>query len=98
MSLPIVFRRAARAEFDEAFDWYEDDRPGRGAAFAARVQQVLDQISEQPESHAIVERDVRRAIVPKCPYSIIYRVEADRVVILAVFHGRRDPGIWRSRT
>src|SRR5438105_3793871 len=44
MSLPLVFRRAARAEFDDAADWYEQHRAGQGAAFVAAVQKVLDQI------------------------------------------------------
>jgi hypothetical protein len=41
MTLPIVLRREARAEFDEAFDWYEQQRAGLGVEFAERVQAVL---------------------------------------------------------
>ena len=39
-SLPIVFRRAARIEFDDAADWYEQRRAGLGAKFTAAVQRV----------------------------------------------------------
>jgi len=49
MSLPVVFRRAARAEFDDAADWYEQRRAGLGAAFTAAVQRVLDQLAAQPD-------------------------------------------------
>lgn len=52
MSLPISFRRAARFEFDEAADWYEHRQSGRGAKFTAAVHAALDQIVDQPESHA----------------------------------------------
>jgi hypothetical protein len=45
MSLPIVFRRAARAVFDDAADWCEQRRAGLGAAFTAAVQRVIDQIA-----------------------------------------------------
>ena len=45
MSLPVVLRRQARAEFDEAFDWYEEQRAGLGIEFAARVQAAFDRIS-----------------------------------------------------
>lgn len=31
MSIPVVFRRAARAEFDDAADWYEQRQSGLGA-------------------------------------------------------------------
>jgi hypothetical protein len=49
MSLPVVLRSEARAEFDEAFDWYEQQRPGLGLDFAAQVQEVLDRIGATPE-------------------------------------------------
>jgi plasmid stabilization system protein ParE len=35
--------------------------------------------------------------VRRFPYSVFYRVEADRIVVLAVFHGRRNPRIWQAR-
>lgn len=63
MSLPVVFRRAARAEFNDAADWYEQRRAGLGAAFTAAVQRVLDQISSQPDFYAQVYQDVREALV-----------------------------------
>jgi hypothetical protein len=39
VSLPIVLRDEAQAEFDEAFDCYEEQRKGLGVDFVARVQQ-----------------------------------------------------------
>jgi hypothetical protein len=45
MSVPVVFRRIARGEFDDAADWYEQRQTGLGAAFAAAVQRTLDQIA-----------------------------------------------------
>ncbi len=42
MSLPITFLREARAEFDEAHDWYEQQRPGVGEEFEGCVQEVLE--------------------------------------------------------
>jgi len=68
-----------------------------GARFAARVQEALDRIGQMPELHALAYRDVRRARVPRSPYNIYYRVLIDRVEILAVVHGRRDPSVWQSR-
>jgi plasmid stabilization system protein ParE len=97
MSLPVVLRRQARAEFDAAFDWYERQRAGLGPEFAERVQAVFDRISATPEMHAKVYRDVRRALVRQFPYSVYYRLRTDRVVVLAVFHNKRDPKIWKSR-
>ena len=97
MTLPIVLRPEARAEFDEAFDWYEQKRAGLGVEFAERVQAVFDRISAMPELHAVVHRDVRKALIRKFPYAVFYRVRVGRIVVLAVFHGKCDPELWRSR-
>ena len=97
MTLPIVLRQEARAEFDEAFDWYEQQRVGPGVEFAERLQAVFDRISAMPELHAIVHRDVRKALVRRFPYAVFYRVRAGRVAVLAVFHAKRDPELWKSR-
>jgi plasmid stabilization system protein ParE len=97
MSLPIVFRRLARAEFDNAADWYEQRRAGLGAAFTAAVQSVLDQISAQPDFYPQVYQDVREALVSGYPYCVYYREEPGQVVVLSVFHTSRDPSIWQGR-
>lgn len=97
MSLPVVFRPEARAEFDESFDWYERQRSGLGVDFVTQVQEILDQISATPELYAQMFQDVRRAVVQHFPYSVFYKVEPQQVVILAVFHSRRNPKIWQAR-
>jgi plasmid stabilization system protein ParE len=97
MTLPVVMRVQARAEFDEAFDWYEQQRTGLGVQFIEQVQAVFDQISATPELRPAVYRDVRKALVGRFPYSVFYRVGTERVIVLSVFHNKRNPAIWRSR-
>jgi len=98
MSLRIVFRLAARLEFDEAADWYEQRRPGRGVKFTSAVREALERIRAQPDFYAKVFEDVREALVSGYPYCVYYRVEQERVVVLSVFHTARDPSVWQSRT
>ena len=97
MNLPVVLRDEALAEFDEAFDYYEGQRPGLGVDFVARVQQVFDRIAANPHMHAIVFADIRKAVVTRFPYCVFYRLESARVEVIAVFHGKRDPSLWQSR-
>jgi plasmid stabilization system protein ParE len=97
MSLPIVFRAEAQAEFDEAFDWYEQQQAGLGVDFLVCVAEVLERIKSLPEAYEVVFEGVRRAVVSKFPYLILYKVDPDRVVILAVFHSKRDPQVWQVR-
>lgn len=97
MSLPVVLRDEAQAEFDEAFDYYEGQRAGLGVDFAARVQRVFDRISAHPQIHGIVFADIRKGTVTRFPYSVYYRADAARVEVIAVFHSSRDPSIWQVR-
>lgn len=61
------------------------------------LNQVFDQIRPFPESHAIYREDVRRAKVGRTPYNLYYRILADRIEVVAVIHGRRDPKSWQHR-
>ena len=73
MSLPVVLRPEAQAEFDEVCDWYEQRRPGLGVDFVAQIQEVFDWISTTPELYAQIFRDVRRAVVRCFPYPVFYK-------------------------
>jgi toxin ParE1/3/4 len=97
MSLPIRLLPGAKAEFDAAADWYEQQRAGLGVDFVARVREVLDRIAANPQLHAAVYNDVRKAVVKRFPYVVIYREDAGEVVVIAVFHTARDPAIWQFR-
>ena len=97
MSIPIIFRRLARYEFDNASDWYEQRQSGLGEALTAAIQQVLDQITSQPDFYPTVLQDIREALVSGYPFCIYYRVEPGQIVILSVFHTARDPSIWQGR-
>jgi toxin ParE1/3/4 len=97
MSLPVVLRDEATAEFDEAFDYFEAQRAGLGVDFAARVQQVFDRIAASPQLHAVVFADIRKAVVSRFSYCVYYRADAVRVEVIAVFHTSRDPAIWQAR-
>jgi plasmid stabilization system protein ParE len=96
MSLPVVLSAEAEADFDAAADWYEE-QAGLGTKFTLQIRQVLLSVGQMPELHAVLHRDVRRAKVKRFPYNIYYRVRADRVEVIAVLHGRRDPSIWKNR-
>ena len=97
MNVPVILRRIAQAEFDDAADWYEGQRAGQGAAFTAAVRQVLAGLASRPEAHPEVHGDVREALVARYPYAVYYRAGPDQVAVLAVFHTSRDPGEWQRR-
>ena len=97
MSLPVVLRDEAQAEFDDAFEYYEQRQTGLGVEFVNHIQEVFDRIAANPYMHAAVLADVRKAVVAKFPYCVYYRAEQARVEVIAVFHSSRNPSIWQGR-
>ena len=97
MTLKVVFRRAARAEFDGAAMWYEERQLGLGMQFTAEIGRAVELAARNPRRFPIKHADIRCVQVRRFPYSVFYRVEGQRIVVLAVFHVRRDPLIWQAR-
>jgi len=97
MSLLITFHRAASAEFIEASAWYESKRLGLALEFMAEIDRCISLASKNPLQFAVVREDIRRIVANRFPYSVYFRTEEHRIVVLAVFHGSRDPAIWQSR-
>jgi len=97
MTLPVVFRRQARREFDEAGDWYEKERTGLGLEFIVEIERLLTRIAAVPNQFPIIYRDVRKAVAQRFPYCIYFREHSQRIVVLAVFHSARNPAVWQGR-
>ena len=93
----FVFRSEARTELREARDWYETQSPGLGLEFGRAVDAALAAIRRHPEAYPVVEEDIRRAILRRFPYQLLYYCEGADLVVLACYHHRRDPQGWRSR-
>ena len=97
MTLKVVFLRAARAEFDAAALWYDLQQAGLGMQFVSEINRVIDLASNYPERFRIKYIEIRCAQARRFPYSVYFRPEATRVVVLSVFHARRNPTIWQER-
>jgi plasmid stabilization system protein ParE len=97
LSLTAVFRPAAAADVEEAFHWYEERRPGLGEEFLFEVRRLVQLISAHPQRFPILHRQTRRTLLRRFPYGVFYRVSGDRMLIIACFHAKRSPFIWKSR-
>ncbi|WP_437337320.1 type II toxin-antitoxin system RelE/ParE family toxin [Sorangium sp. So ce394] len=94
---PVVLANEAESEARDAFLWYEERDPRVADRFAAQVLAALDRIAEAAEQGPEVELGVRRLILHQFPYGLLYSVEPDRILVLAVMHLRRRPRYWRGR-
>jgi plasmid stabilization system protein ParE len=93
----VIFRPTAAAELREAHAWYEERRPGLGSQLRDEIDRAVERVRESPELYAEVHGPIRRALIHRFPYGLFYLVEPERIVVVAVFHGRRDPKVWQGR-
>jgi len=91
------FHPQAEAEFLAAIAYYEDLEPGLGEDFSLEVYFRVLNILSYPNAWPILDDDVRRCLVNRFPYGILYSVEPDRIYILAVMHLHRYPDYWKHR-
>jgi plasmid stabilization system protein ParE len=97
MSYKLVIRAEAETEIDEAFRWYEERRSGLGKDFVLRVDACLSIIRKKPYSWPVQYKQVRRALLHRFPYGVHYFVVEDAIIVIAVFHSKRNPAIWQNR-
>jgi plasmid stabilization system protein ParE len=91
------YHGAARGEFREAVLWYEDKRPGLGTDFLNTIQSEIERVAENPARYPVIYKDLRRALVPRFPYQIIFSFQQDSLYIFAIIHSARDPRVWKRR-
>ena len=91
------FHPEALDEYEGAARYYADCQDGLELRFIECVESTFRQVSEAPTRWRIFEQDVRRCLVHVFPYAVLYSIESDYVLIIAVMHCSREPGYWRHR-
>ncbi|MEW5814373.1 MAG: type II toxin-antitoxin system RelE/ParE family toxin [Spirochaetota bacterium] len=97
MKYKVIVRPEVEDDLKEAFSWYEDKRIGLGYDFLLQVDAGINLINRNPEIHPIEYKGTRKHLVKRFPYKIIYLVEKEKIIILAVIHGKRRPGLIKKR-
>ena len=91
------FLSPAEEEMSEASLFYDAASGGLGDAFLDDVQQAVDRLCEYPQAGKAVSSSLRRMLVHRFPFSIIYSIETDVILVVAIAHHGRRPGYWQSR-
>ena len=97
MTLAVEWSSAAEPDLVEALAYFDGIRLELGERFADAVSETVKQIATVPLRFAVIDQDIRRAGVPQFPYGLFFLMEATRVVVVACFHGKRDPKHWQQR-
>lgn len=95
--MTVEFLNEAAEEFTEAALWYDSKEAGLGIRFRNEISHVVGRIVEDPLLWREREGGYRRVNCPVFPYFVAYIIRNEKVIIVAIGHGHRMPGYWKSR-
>lgn len=102
MSKPVTLDPEALEELEAAAVFYDSRRPGLGDDLLAEADVAISQLQQQPALFSLApgisrELCVRRVLLRRFPYTVIFVELAEEIRVLAFAHGHRRPGYWRRR-
>lgn len=92
-----TFHPEARIEYLDAVAHYEERQAGLGGRFTIEIESSIARILEAPRRWRAMEGEVRRCLAHTFPYGVLYSVESEYVLILAIMHHSRKPDYWHHR-
>jgi hypothetical protein len=93
----IVFRPEAHEDIAEAVGWYESRADDLSSTFVQAFEAALVSVDRNPLLHAPVSGMLRRALLHRFPYGILYWCSDELIVVVGCAHWRQDPSGWRTR-
>jgi len=93
----VSFHPAAAQEAESAYDWYAARDLSAAHSFREELRHAVDAVANHPLTWPRHGQRARRYIFTRFPFSLVYRIRGDEIEVVAVAHGRRRPGYWRSR-
>jgi plasmid stabilization system protein ParE len=97
VALALEYLEEALLEAEAAARWYAERSPSAALAFSDEIDIAEEAIVQSPEAWPAHDHGTRRYLLRRFPYSVVYRVESTRVLLVAVAHAKRRPGYWKSR-
>ena len=95
----IVIHPQVYHEIENGRAWYEERAEHLGDDFLGEIDQAIALIQEAPQRwpYCMKKQGIRRFVIHRFPYAIIYRDSPDLIHIFAVMHMHRRPGYWKDR-
>src|SRR3989344_22573 len=95
--MKIRFLKPAQSEVDDAVAWYNSQSRGLGIQFLDDIDRAIRRIAAYPFSSVEIEQGLRRCLLPRFPYGIIYGIDSETIIVVAVAHLHREPRYWIDR-
>jgi hypothetical protein len=90
----IRFLSLADHEVDDAVAWYDEQAEGLGGDFLDELDRVIRLIRIYPLLATQIEPEIRRFLLARFPYSLIYGIDQETIVVIAVAPQHREPRYW----
>ena len=82
---------------DEAVAWFEERAEGKGVDFLDELDRIVRLVKTYPFAAPQIDLEIRRRLFARFPYSLIYGIDHNTIVVIAVAHSRRAPHYWVDR-
>ncbi|WP_061214438.1 type II toxin-antitoxin system RelE/ParE family toxin [Syntrophomonas wolfei] len=93
----VVFSNYAKLELEDAARFYNLQHAGLGNRFKVEVKNAALRIAKYPTAWSNESGEVRKYLLHKFPYKLLYSIESDHIFIIAVAHQHRKPNYWVER-
>ena len=93
----VRFLTVAQQEVDDAFNWFAERTEGKGLEFPDDLDRAVRLVRAHPLAFPEIEVEVRRCLFARFPYYLIYGIDQDFIVVIAVAHSHREPLYWVER-
>jgi plasmid stabilization system protein ParE len=90
----VEFSPEAKREFDDGERYYERQVPGLGLRFRVDLQSAVRRLRTWPLAAPVERGAIRRMMLSRFTYKLLYSVDADRIYVIAVAHLHRAPEYW----
>lgn len=94
----VIFSKYAKQELEDAVRFYELEYSGLGKRFKEEVRKAALRIAEYPKAWSVERGDVRKSLLHKFPYKLLYSIEEDHIFVIAVANQHRKPDYWIERS
>lgn len=93
----VRFLTLAQQEVDDAVVWFDERQEGKSLEFLDALDRAVRLVKAFPYASSEIEPQLRRCLFVGFPYSLIYGVDDDIIVVVAVAHSHREPRYWIDR-
>ena len=95
--MKVRFLTLAQQEVDEAVAWFGERAEGKGVDFLDELDRIVRLVKTYPFAAPQIDLEIRRRLFARFPYSLIYGIDHNTIVVIAVAHSRRAPHYWVDR-